>query len=161
MLANELALSNCKTGRFNTDSLTPFEIALLAENEKDFENENSKFSRLFYEYAVCSKNRNQSKQSPKLVKFLKENGLLEKSDEELISESDEKENEESKLVYELEQNEWRLLCSDFESRGKFLVLIEQDIYEFGIATTKFPRADSFLNRLLGVEGENSPLLMNF
>lgn len=34
MLANELALSNCKTGRFNTDSLTPFEIALLAENEK-------------------------------------------------------------------------------------------------------------------------------
>jgi len=159
MLANELTLSNCKTGRFNTESLTPFEIALLAENEGSFENENSKYSQLFYEYAVCSKNRNQSNLSPKLTKFLKENSLFEKSDEELLAENEEQENEESQLVYELEQNEWRLLCADFEARGKLLVLIEKDILDFGIEANNFPLADSFMNQLLeGSRGGTSSLM---
>ena len=79
----------------------------------------------------------------------------EKTEEEHLN-AETQEEEDSKLVYEIEQNEWRLLSSDFESRGEFLVLIEQDIYDFGIDTQKFPRADSFLNRLLGVEGRNLP-----
>ena len=87
--------------------------------------------------------------------FLRKNGIEEKTEEEHLN-AETQEEEDSKLVYEIEQNEWRLLSSDFESRGEFLVLIEQDIYDFGIDTQKFPRADSFLNRLLGVEGRNLP-----
>lgn len=46
-LASELTMSHCKTGRFNTDSLTAFEIATLAENEKGIEDASSKYSQLF------------------------------------------------------------------------------------------------------------------
>jgi plasmid rolling circle replication initiator protein Rep len=154
-LASELTMSHCKTGRFNTDSLTAFEIATLAENEKGIEDASSKYSQLFYQYAVAFKGKRQSFWSKALKEFLRKNGIEEKTEEEHLN-AETQEEEDSKLVYEIEQNEWRLLSSDFESRGEFLVLIEQDIYDFGIDTQKFPRADSFLNRLLGVEGRNLP-----
>ena len=145
-LASELTMSHCKTGRFNTDSLTPFEIATLAENEKSIEYADSKYSQLFYQYAVAFKGKRQSFWSKALKDFLRKNGIEEKTEEELLA-VETKEEEEAKLVYELEEKEWRVLCSDFESRGKLLVLIEQDIHAFGIDTTKFPRADSFLNQI--------------
>ena len=152
-LANEMTKGHTKNGKFNTDSLTPFELALLAEGEE----EDGCFAVLFREYAKAIKGKNQAKKSPKLVAFLKS-----------IEEQEEVENDESleeleppKLVYELTEKEWRLLCADHERRGKFLVLIEQDIYDCGIDTQKFPKADSFLNLLFRGRGEEFPPLMNF
>ena len=61
-------------------------------------------------------------------------------DENNKSESEE---ENKKAVYELTDKEWRLLCADHERRGKFLVLIEQDLLDLGDETEIFPKADSF------------------
>ena len=67
------------------------------------------------------------------------------------------EEENKKAVYELTDKEWRLLCADHERRGKFLVLIEQDLLDLGDETEIFPKADSFLNLLLeGSRGGTSP-----
>ena len=63
------------------------------------------------------------------------------------------------LVYELTEKEWRLLCADHDAKGKFLVLIEQDILDHGISASKYPKANSFLNRLLRGRGEEFPPLM--
>ena len=87
--------------------------------------------------------------------FMGNSYVVESVDESL------EELEPPKLVYELTEKEWRLLCADHERRGKFLVLIEQDIYDCGIDTQKFPKADSFLNLLFRGRGEEFPPLMNF
>ncbi len=72
-LSAEIALSQKKTGEFNTESLTPFEIALKAEGEKTIENPDSKYSQLFYEYACATKHNSMVEPSRKLKAFLKEN----------------------------------------------------------------------------------------
>ena len=140
-LSYEMTKSHTKIGKYNTDSVTPFQLALLAENEE----ENSPFAVLFREYAKAIKGKNNGKKSPKLVKLLKKikSEILEDD-----SEDDTASIELPVLVYELQEKEWRVLCSDHESKGILLTLIEQDISDHGITTFKFPKADSFLNRLL-------------
>lgn len=151
-LSNEMTKSHTKIGKYNTDSVTPFQLALLAENEE----EHSPFAVLFREYAKAIKGKNNGKKSPKLVK------LLDKIKNPIgpqlpASEDDSYSTESPVLVYELQEKEWRVLCSDHESKGKLLILIEQDISDHGITTSKFPKADSFLNRLLeGSRGGISP-----
>lgn len=139
-LSNEMTRSHTKIGKYNHDSLTPFQLALLAENDE----EKSVFAVLFREYAKAIKGKNNGKKSPKLAELLKK----------IMSQEEEKEQQDLSqdtgpiLVYELTEKEWRVLCSDHESKGKLLILIEQDISDHGITTSKFPKADSFLNRLL-------------
>lgn len=148
-LANEMTKAHCKNGKFNTDSLTPFELALLAEGAE----QDSCFAVLFREYAKAIKGKNQAKKSPKLVSFLK--SIQEPEEDE--NNKSESEEENKKAVYELTDKEWRLLCADHERRGKFLVLIEQDLLDLGDETEIFPKADSFLNLLLeGSRGGTSP-----
>ncbi|WP_180080557.1 protein rep [Acinetobacter sp. YH12058] len=155
-LANELTMSHCKTGRFNRDSLTPFEIALLAENEKDFEHESSKYSNLFYQYAVAFKGKKQSFINKSLKDLIRKIEEEEKAKEQDDKSEPEKQDEPT-VVYELIPIEWRALCSDVNGRGDFLVAIEKDIEELGIDTNKFPRADSVLNRILGGQGGGFPI----
>lgn len=151
-LASEMTKSHTKIGKYNADSVTPFQLALLAEGDE----ENSPFAVLFREYAKAIKGKNNGKKSPKLVK------LLDKIKNPIgpqlpASEEDSDSIESPVLVYELQEKEWRVLCSDHESKGKLLILIEQDISAHGITTSKFPKADSFLNRLLeGSRGGISP-----
>ena len=144
--------SHTKIGKYNTDSVTPFQLALLAENEE----EHSPFAVLFREYAKAIKGKNNGKKSPKLVKLLDK--IKNPIGPQLPASEDDSDSIESPvLVYELQEKEWRVLCSDHESKGKLLILIEQDISDHGITTSKFPKADSFLNRLLeGSRGGISP-----
>lgn len=150
-MANELALSNYKTGRFNKESLTPFEIALLAEHEGDFEDDDSKYSHLFYQYAKASFRKSQSHPNATLTKFLRENGLnvVEPEEPEQLPLADDGESlppdDSPKVVYDLTIKEWRNICKDYEARGNLLVLVEKDIAEFGVDTLKFPRVDAFVN----------------
>jgi hypothetical protein len=151
-LSNEMTKSHTKIGKYNTDSVTPFQLALLAENEE----EHSPFAVLFREYAKAIKGKNNGKKSPKLVKLLDK--IKNPIGPQLPASEDDSDSTESPvLVYELQEKEWRVLCSDHESKGKLLILIEQDISDHGITTSKFPKADSFLNRLLeGSRGGISP-----
>lgn len=147
-LSNELTKGHCKVGKYNTDSLTPFEIALMAEGEE----EESPFAVLFREYAAAIKFKNQAKKSKKLREFLAALPIAEEEPEE----SDQAE-EQAIPVFELEDREWKLLCADYEARGKLLVLIEKDIEDFGINTDNFPRTNSFLNELVrGSRGKIPP-----
>lgn len=142
-LSNEMTKSHTKIGKYNTDSVTPFQLALLAENEE----ENSPFAVLFREYAKAIKGKNNCKKSPKLVKLLDK--IKNPIGPQLPASEDNLDLiEPPVLVYELQEKEWRVLCSDHGSKGKLLILIEQDISDHGIATSKFPRADDFINKLM-------------
>ena len=153
-LASEMTKSHTKNGRYNKDSVTPFQLALLAEGDE----EKSPFAILFREYAKAIKGKNNSKKSPKLSDLLKELKKQLPKEEEKQGEGEEDE-QLPILVYELTEKEWRLLCADHDAKGKLLVLIEQDILDHGISASKYPKADSFLNRLLRGRGEEFPPLM--
>lgn len=154
-LSAEIALSQKKTGEFNTESLTPFEIALKAEGEKTIENPDSKYSQLFYEYACATKHNSMVEPSRKLKAFLKENGFYKKL-EEKKAEAESKE-EPPIHIFDFMDIEWNILRENYRARLKVLSLIREDILEYGITMSKFPRADSFLNRLLGGQGGEFPL----
>ena len=144
-LSAEIALSQKKTGEFNTESLTPFEIALKAEGEKTIENPDSKYSQLFYEYACATKHNSMVEPSRKLKAFLKENGFYKKLEEK---KAEVESNEEPPVhVFDFMDIEWNILREDYKARLKVLSLIRQDIIEQGISASKFPRTDSFLNQL--------------
>lgn len=152
-LASEMTKSHTKNGRYNKDSVTPFQLALLAEGDE----EKSPFAILFREYAKAIKGKNNSKKSPKLADLLRELKQQLQKEEEKEEQGKGQDEELPILVYELTDQEWRLLCADHNAKGKLLVLIEQDILEHGVGASKYPKADSFLNRLLeGSRGGISP-----
>lgn len=152
-LSSEMTKSHTKIGKYNADSVTPFQLALLAEGDE----EKSPFAVLFREYAKVIKGKNNGKKSPKLVKLLDK--IKNPIGPQLPQPPEDSElSEPPVLVYELLEREWRVLCADHQSKGKLLVLIEQDISDYGISTSKFPKADSFLNQLLWGRGEEFPPL---
>lgn len=174
-LSSEIALSHTKTGRFNTESLTPFEIALMAESEGDIEDLDSKYSQLFYEYACATKGKSMVEPSRALKKLLKEKGFYKvESKPELDDDVPEVLDPDAPIpelepapitIFEFNEIQWRALCSDHESRGEFLTLIDRDIKKHGVEGRYFPLATGFLNDLVkrssgGQGGRILPLLMN-
>lgn len=153
-LSAEIALSQKKTGEFNTESLTPFEIALKADGEKTIENPNSKYSQLFYEYACATKHNSMVEPSRKLKAFLKENGFYKKLEEKKAE--TESHEEPPVHVFDFTDIEWNILCENYKARLKVLSLIRQDIIEQGISASNFPRTNEFLNAILGRGQGGSP-----
>lgn len=156
-MACEISLSQAKTGRFNLQSLTPFELALLSEDEGSFEDDDSRYSHLFYEYACATKGKAMIEPSRALKKLLRENGFYQqpepKKEDDVpnVLDPDAQKPElepEPFVIFQFSDFQWRALCASHERRGEFLNLIDKDIKEHGVEDRYFPRASEFLTSLL-------------
>lgn len=143
-LSNEVTMSHTKT-KSRIDSLTPFDLAVSAERDT----KNSIFAKLFREYAVAIKGKNNAKYSRKLSALVKK---LRKLEAEKEDEKGQEQEEQDRIeqVYELENNEFYALNQNCEYKGTFLILIQRDIQKHlekndDLMFCKYNYADSFIN----------------